>query len=72
MVDVGNNHKVACHRVPGSERRQNIMGKYFVKRVLLLIPTILLVCIIVFALMRMIPMDAVATLQQKLECQRKL
>ena len=32
------------------------MGKYFVKRVLLLIPTILLVCIIVFALMRMIPM----------------
>ena len=42
------------------------MGKYFVKRVLLLIPTILLVCIIVFALMRMIPMDAVATLQQKL------
>ena len=42
------------------------MGKYFLKRVLLLIPTILLVCIIVFALMRMIPMDAVATLQQKL------
>ena len=42
------------------------MGKYFVKRVLLLIPTILLVCVIVFILMRMIPMDAVATLQQKL------
>lgn len=42
------------------------MGKYFVKRVLLLIPTILLVCVIVFVLMRMIPMDAVATLQQKL------
>lgn len=42
------------------------MSKYFVKRVLLLIPTILLVCVIVFALMRMIPMDAVATLQQKL------
>ena len=42
------------------------MGKSFVKRVLLLIPTILLVCVIVFVLMRMIPMDAVATLQQKL------
>ena len=42
------------------------MGKYFVKRVLLLIPTILLVCVIVFVLMRMIPMDAVATLQQNL------
>lgn len=42
------------------------MGKYFVKRVLLLIPTVLLVCVIVFILMRMIPMDAVATLQQKL------
>ena len=66
MVDVGNNHKVACHRVDRGLRGENIMGKYFVKRVLLLIPTILLVCIIVFALMRMIPMDAVATLQQKL------
>ncbi len=42
------------------------MGKYFVKRVLLLIPTVLLVCVIVFVLMRMIPMDAVAVLQQKL------
>lgn len=35
------------------------MGKYVVKRVLLLIPTMLLVCVIVFALMRMIPGDAV-------------
>lgn len=35
------------------------MGKYLVKRTLLLIPTLLLVCIIVFALMRMIPGDAV-------------
>jgi peptide/nickel transport system permease protein len=42
------------------------MGKYVVKRVLLLIPTVLLVCIIVFALMRLIPMDAVAVLQNKL------
>ncbi|MCI8539872.1 MAG: ABC transporter permease [Oscillospiraceae bacterium] len=42
------------------------MGKYFVKRVLLLIPTILLVCVIVFILMRMVPMDAVAVLQNKL------
>lgn len=35
------------------------MGKYILKRVLLLIPTILIVCIIVFAIMRMIPGDAV-------------
>ncbi|MCD8145105.1 MAG: ABC transporter permease [Oscillospiraceae bacterium] len=42
------------------------MGKYIVKRILLLIPTILLVCVIVFALMRLIPMDAVAVLQNKL------
>jgi peptide/nickel transport system permease protein len=42
------------------------MGKYVVKRVLLLIPTVLLVCVIVFALMRLIPMDAVAVLQNKL------
>lgn len=35
------------------------MGKYLVKRILLLIPTILIVCAIVFALMRMIPGDAV-------------
>ncbi|MDO4647249.1 MAG: ABC transporter permease [Eubacteriales bacterium] len=42
------------------------MGKYVLKRLLLLIPTVLLVCVIVFILMRMIPMDAVATLQNKL------
>lgn len=35
------------------------MGKYAIKRVLLLIPTLLLVCIIVFALMRLIPSSAV-------------
>lgn len=35
------------------------MGKYLVKRILLLIPTILIVCAIVFGLMRMIPGDAV-------------
>jgi peptide/nickel transport system permease protein len=35
------------------------MAKYTVKRVLLLIPTIFLVCLIVFALMRCIPGDAV-------------
>ena len=35
------------------------MGKYIVKRVLLLIPTIFVVCAIVFILMRMVPGDAV-------------
>lgn len=35
------------------------MGKYITKRVLLLIPSVLIVCIIVFILMRMIPGDAV-------------
>jgi peptide/nickel transport system permease protein len=35
------------------------MGKYFVRRVLLLIPTVLIVCIIVFTLMRMVPGSAV-------------
>lgn len=35
------------------------MGKYIVKRVLLLIPTLLIVCIITFALMRIIPGTAV-------------
>lgn len=35
------------------------MGKYVVKRVLLLIPTIFIVCAIVFILMRMMPGDAV-------------
>ncbi len=35
------------------------MGKYAVKRLLLLIPTMLLVCVIVFAMMRMVPGSAV-------------
>ena len=35
------------------------MGKYVVKRLLLLIPTLILVCVIVFALMRLIPGSAV-------------
>lgn len=35
------------------------MGKYAVKRLLLLIPTMLLVCVIIFAMMRMVPGGAV-------------
>lgn len=35
------------------------MGKYLVRRLLLLIPTIFIVCVIVFTLMRMVPGDAV-------------
>ncbi|MCR5786056.1 MAG: ABC transporter permease [Eubacterium sp.] len=35
------------------------MGKYIVKRILLLIPTVFIVCVIVFGLMRMMPGDAV-------------
>ena len=35
------------------------MGKYFVRRLLLLIPTILIVCVIVFVLMRLVPGSAV-------------
>ena len=35
------------------------MGKYIAKRLLLLIPTTLLVCVIIFALLRMLPGDAV-------------
>ena len=35
------------------------MGKYVTKRVLLLIPTLLLVCVIVFTLMRLVPGSAV-------------
>lgn len=35
------------------------MGKYIVRRLLLLIPTILIVCIIVFVLMRLVPGSAV-------------
>ena len=45
------------------------MGKYIVKRVLLLIPTILIVCVIVFALMRMVPGDAVDVVVNKLSAQ---
>lgn len=35
------------------------MGKYIAKRLLLLIPTMLFVCIIIFALIRMVPGSAV-------------
>lgn len=45
------------------------MGKYLVKRLLLLIPTTLLVCVIVFALLRMLPGDAVDALQYQLQSQ---
>ena len=45
------------------------MGKYIVKRLLLLIPTTLLVCVIVFALLRMLPGDAVDALQYQLQSQ---
>lgn len=45
------------------------MGKYIVKRVLLLIPTTLLVCLIVFLLMRLLPGDAVDALQYNLQAQ---
>ena len=45
------------------------MGKYIVKRILLLIPTALLVCLIVFFLMRMLPGDAVESLRYQLQCQ---
>lgn len=45
------------------------MGKYIVKRVLLLIPTALLVCFIVFMLMRLLPGDAVDALQYQLQSQ---
>ncbi len=42
------------------------MGKYIVKRVLLLIPTVILVCLIVFTMIRMIPGDAVDTIVNRL------
>lgn len=45
------------------------MGKYIAKRVLLLIPTALLVSFIVFMLMRMLPGDAVDALQYQLQSQ---
>lgn len=41
------------------------MAKYALKRVLLLIPTVFIVCIIVFALMRMVPGDAVDQIMYK-------
>lgn len=43
------------------------MGKYIVKRLLLLIPTLFLVCLIVFALMRCLPGDAVDALLYRLQ-----
>lgn len=45
------------------------MGKYIVRRILLLIPTVLIVCVIVFALMRMVPGDAVDVVVNKLTAQ---
>ena len=45
------------------------MGKYIAKRLLLLIPTTLLVCVIIFALLRMLPGDAVDALQYQLQSQ---
>lgn len=45
------------------------MAKYIVKRLLLLIPTMFLVCLIVFLLMRMLPGDAVDALQYQLQSQ---
>lgn len=43
------------------------MGKYVIKRLLLLIPTLLLVCLIVFALMRMVPGSAVDIVTQRMQ-----
>ncbi len=43
------------------------MGKYILKRVLLLIPTVLIVCVIVFAMMRMMPGSAVDAIVQRLQ-----
>ncbi len=43
------------------------MGKYIIKRILLLIPTLLIVCIIVFAMMRMMPGSAVDAILQRLQ-----
>lgn len=42
------------------------MGKYITKRILLLIPTFFLICVIVFTLMRLIPGDAVDSMVIKL------
>lgn len=43
------------------------MGKYIIKRLLLLIPTLLIVCVIVFSLLRIIPGDAVDALTYRLQ-----
>ena len=43
------------------------MGKYIVKRILLLIPTAILVSLIVFLLLRMLPGDAVESLRYQLQ-----
>lgn len=43
------------------------MGKYILKRILLLIPTLILVCLIVFVMLRMIPGSAVDALQFRLQ-----
>lgn len=43
------------------------MGKYIVKRIALLIPTLFLVCLVVFIMMRSLPGDAVDTLLYKLQ-----
>lgn len=42
------------------------MAKYIAKRVLLLIPTVILVCLLVFTMIRMIPGDAVDTIVNRL------
>ena len=42
------------------------MGKYIVKRVLLLIPTVLVVCILTFAMMRMLPGTALDYMVKRL------
>ena len=41
------------------------MGKYIGKRILLLVPAVFLVCVIVFALMRLVPGDAVDSIIYK-------
>ena len=43
------------------------MGKYLVKRIVLLIPTLILVCLVVFVMMRCLPGGAVEALLYKLQ-----
>ncbi|MGM9615197.1 MAG: ABC transporter permease [Oscillospiraceae bacterium] len=43
------------------------MGKYIVKRIILLIPTVLIVCLLVFIMMRCLPGSAVDALLYKLQ-----